>query len=206
MNYQAIADSYAEQYGIRPELFRGLIQQESGWNPSARSPAGAYGLTQAMPATARDPGFGVAPLKDVGNPNEQLRFGAEYLDAMLDRYGGNEQRALAAYNAGPGVADKWSGEGLGGLPGETQGYIPAVLGFAGGGAGVGLSMGEPAEPAEAAEPPYDPDWLDRLAGRFGESEIGEAIGYDPAGMRRGGAARTGIGNALMTFGTGMLEG
>lgn len=87
------------------QLLPHLIQQESGGNPNAVSSKGAFGLTQAMPATARDPGFGVRPMQ--GNtPEEQVRFGRDYLTAMLKRYPGRPDLALAAYNSGPGNADR----------------------------------------------------------------------------------------------------
>lgn len=89
------------------QLLPHLIQQESGGNPNAVSPKGAQGLTQVMPTTGRDPGFGVAPLRD-GTPQENVRFGREYLTAMLKRYPGRPDLALAAYNAGPGVADRFA--------------------------------------------------------------------------------------------------
>lgn len=97
----ASPDQQAEQ------LLPHLIRQESGGNPNAVSPKGAQGLTQVMPATGRDPGFGVAPLRD-GSPQENVRFGRDYLTAMLRRYPGRPDLALAAYNAGPGVADRFA--------------------------------------------------------------------------------------------------
>jgi hypothetical protein len=134
---RALANQYAEQYGVDPAVFAALVQQESGWNPNARNEgSGAYGLTQAMPATARDPGFGVAPLTDTSDPGEQLRFGAEYFSKMLERYDGNVEKALAAYNWGPGNADKWSGD-RSQLPAETSHYIATITGNAGAGAGGG---------------------------------------------------------------------
>lgn len=99
-----------------------LIQQESAGNPNAVSPKGARGLTQVMPATGRDPGFGVQPLRDE-SPDENVRFGRDYLTAMMKRYPGRPDLALAAYNAGPGVADRFKdgqasrgGGGLAGIP------------------------------------------------------------------------------------------
>lgn len=89
------------------QLLPALIQQESGGNPNAVSPKGAAGLTQVMPATGRDPGFGVSPLQN-NSPEENVRFGREYLTAMLRRYPGRPDLALAAYNAGPGVADRFA--------------------------------------------------------------------------------------------------
>lgn len=84
-----------------------LINQESGGNPNAVSPKGARGVTQVMPATGADPGYGVAPMKDQ-SVAEQTRFGKDYLTAMLNKYDGNVEKALAAYNAGPGAVDNWT--------------------------------------------------------------------------------------------------
>lgn len=82
-----------------------LIDAESGGNPNAVSPKGAQGLTQIMPATGADPGFGIKPLQD-NSTAERVRFSRDYLGKMIDRYGGNADLALLAYNAGPGTADK----------------------------------------------------------------------------------------------------
>lgn len=102
-----------------------LIQQESGGNPNAVSPKGARGLTQVMPATGRDPGFGVQPLRD-DSPQENVRFGRDYLTAMLRRYPGRPDLALAAYNAGPAVADRSGGVALGRTPPKRdQAPIPS---------------------------------------------------------------------------------
>ncbi len=90
------------------QLLPALIQQESAGNPAAVSNKGAVGLTQVMPATGADPGFGVSPLQN-GSPEENVRFGRDYLTAMLRRYPGRPDLALAAYNAGPGVADRFAG-------------------------------------------------------------------------------------------------
>lgn len=139
MNYSELAASYAQRYGLDPEIFVRQMVQESGLNPDAVSPKGAVGIAQIMPQTARDPGFGIAPIDDPRDPEEALRFGAEYMRAMLDRYDGDYGLALAAYNAGPGAVDK-----AGGIPPfeETQNYVRTILG----GKGMptfkgGLSMG-----------------------------------------------------------------
>jgi soluble lytic murein transglycosylase-like protein len=116
----------AERYGLDPEVFVRQIQQESGFDPQARNRrTGATGLGQVMAATAQDPGFGVAPLRDRLDPVENLRFSAEYMAAMLNKFGGDYSLALAAYNAGPGVVDR-----AGGIPGieETQNYVARILG------------------------------------------------------------------------------
>ncbi|QHJ80345.1 MAG: hypothetical protein [Caudoviricetes sp.] len=84
-----------------------LIKQESGGDPTAVSVKGARGVTQVMPATGSNPGYGVAPMKNQ-SVAEQTRFGKDYLTAMLNKYDGNIEKALAAYNAGPGAVDGWT--------------------------------------------------------------------------------------------------
>lgn len=88
------------------KLLPHLIQQESGGRDNAISSKGATGRTQVMPETAKNPGYGVKPMAD-NSPAEFERFGREYLTAMLDKYDGDPEKALAAYNAGPGQVDKW---------------------------------------------------------------------------------------------------
>lgn len=111
----------AQRAGVRPELFHSLVQQESNFNPAARSPKGALGYTQLMPATAADLGV------DPNDPAQNLDGGARYLKQLLDRYKGDERLALAAYNAGMGNVDK-----AGGVPNfpETQHYVEQVSGRA----------------------------------------------------------------------------
>lgn len=115
---RAQARRIAQQQGIDPDVFTALVTAESGWRPTIRSPAGAIGLTQLMPATAR--GLGVNPL----DPIQNLTGGARYLRQQLDRFGGDYTRALAAYNAGPGAVQRY-----GGVPPyrETQAYVKRVL-------------------------------------------------------------------------------
>lgn len=130
-DYQAMARQAAAEYDVSPELFMGLVQQESRWNPRARSGVGAYGLTQVMPDTARDPGMGVRGLSqaEMDDPMSQLRFGARYLKALLNRYDGDTDRALAAYNWGIGNVDK-KGADYKILPEETRNYLKKVKGYA----------------------------------------------------------------------------
>ncbi len=119
--YGSMADQAARRHGLDPALFRGLVRAESGWNARAGSPAGAQGLAQLMPATAR--GLGVTNIHD---PQQNLDAGAKYLAAQMKAFGGDVRKALAAYNAGPGAVSKY-----GGIPPfrETQAYVPKVLSF-----------------------------------------------------------------------------
>ena len=120
--YAAEITAAAQRNGIDPALLAGLVRQESNFDPSAGSPAGARGLTQLMPGTAA--GLGVS---DVTDPLQSLEGGAKYLKQQLDAFGGDVTKALAAYNAGPGAVQRY-----GGVPpyAETQGYVQKVQAFA----------------------------------------------------------------------------
>ena len=108
-----------------------LILAESGGNPNAVSPVGAQGLAQIMPATGRNPGFGVAPIENPFDPVESRRFANDYIVARLERYDGDLEAALVAYNAGPGNADKFvaSGNDFSVLPkrSETEPYVRKIM-------------------------------------------------------------------------------
>ena len=111
-------------------LIQKIIMAESSGDPNAvNKRTGAKGLMQIMDETAKQPGFGVKPLKDVFNPQENVRFGTDYFYAMLDRYDNDTISALAAFNYGPGNVDKWRKKGskFSKLPKETQNYINKIL-------------------------------------------------------------------------------
>ena len=99
--YDDLISEHSKTNGVRADLVRAVMQVESGFNPYARSPKGAMGLMQLMPATAKQ--YGV---RNAFNPAENVRAGVAYLRTLLDRYNDNEELALAAYNAGPGAVDK----------------------------------------------------------------------------------------------------
>jgi soluble lytic murein transglycosylase-like protein len=100
--YDPYVVEYSNQHSLRPELVRAVIQVESGYNPRALSPKGAMGLMQLMPETARM--LGVQRPYD---PEQNIRGGTRYLRLLLDKYDGNEELALAAYNAGSGAVDRY---------------------------------------------------------------------------------------------------
>jgi soluble lytic murein transglycosylase-like protein len=117
--YDDLISEHSKTHGVRAELVRAVMQVESGFNPYARSPKGAMGLMQLMPATARQ--YGV---RNAFNPAENVRAGVAYLRGLLDRYQDNEELALAAYNAGPGAVDK-HGQTVPPYR-ETQSYVAQI--------------------------------------------------------------------------------
>jgi len=119
----AIIDKASQRYGVDAGLIRAIIKQESNFNPRAVSSAGAQGLMQLMPATAR--GLGVS---DSFDPEQNVMAGTRFLKDMLRRYGGNLDDALAAYNWGPGNVDR-HGSASAHLPRETREYLAKVKGY-----------------------------------------------------------------------------
>ena len=115
---RAAIDRIAAQQALPPELVHSVIRAESNYDPNAVSPKGAQGLMQLVPATARR--FGV---DDPSNPVQNLQGGARYLRYLLDLYQGNDELALAAYNAGEQSVARY--RGIPPYP-ETQKYVVEV--------------------------------------------------------------------------------
>ena len=117
--YDPLIERYATRSEVPAELVRAVVQVESGFDPTARSSAGAMGLMQLMPETAAE--LGVA---DPYDPADNLRGGITYLKQLLEQYEGNQEIALAAYNAGPDAVERYGNR----VPpfAETQSYVRMV--------------------------------------------------------------------------------
>ena len=120
--YGEIISAVSEANGVDPMLVRALIQVESGYKPHARSPRGARGLMQLMPATAR-----LYNVRNLYDPRANIEAGIKHLKSLLDRFG-DVKLSLAAYNAGEGAVKKFNG-----VPPyrETRNYVSRILSLAG---------------------------------------------------------------------------
>lgn len=161
-----------------PSLFDVMQRFESANIPTAVSPRGAVGLMQVLPSTAGDPGFGLPNIFDyaqqmgvqvAGRTEEEATrllmdpaigrgYGELYMNAMLQRYGGDVTTALVAYNAGPGFTDQWLAAGAdpNRLPAETRNYIANIMGALGGTAPTGAAGITPPAALPAAPPAAPP--------------------------------------------------
>lgn len=151
--YDHIIRNAAQMHGVSEGLIKAIMHTESGFNPSARSPVGAQGLMQLMPATARR--FNVSNAYD---PVQNINGGVKYLSWLIKRFNGNTQLALAGYNAGEGNVDKY-----GGIPPfrETQDYVRRVMSrynnlYAGGMNNAAISNGSAQVQIVSASSNYTP--------------------------------------------------
>ena len=113
---QDVIDSCAEKYNVDNELIRAMIQVESGWNTSAVSNKGAQGLMQLMPRTAAMLG-----VSDPFDPVQNIDGGVRYISDLTDKYRGDVEKALAAYNAGPARVDS------GNIPDVSKRYVKNIM-------------------------------------------------------------------------------
>ncbi len=128
MEYYDIANEMSAKYGVPTSFIVAVIAAESSGKATVVSRAGAVGLMQIMPATgrglARQLGMTDFTVQSLSDPRTNIELGTYYLAQLLARYGGSEELALAAYNGGPGSADRYVRSGT--LPRETRRYIPTV--------------------------------------------------------------------------------
>lgn len=119
--YDDFINGAAQKWGVDPALVKGVIQAESGYRAGATSHAGARGLMQLMPSTAVSLG-----VTDPYDPEQNIYAGTRYLKGQLERFGGDVEKALAAYNAGPAAVTRYDG-----VPPyqETQNYVQRVLSY-----------------------------------------------------------------------------
>jgi len=121
LEFEPIINSCAQEFGVDKSLVKAVIHAESGYNPNALSSKGAAGLMQLMPSTAQD-----LNVNDSFNPADNIRGGVRYLRFLLDTFKGDEELALAAYNAGLSKVAKYRG-----IPpyNETRNYVSKVLNY-----------------------------------------------------------------------------
>lgn len=165
--WRGIIAGAAGTEGVPEFLATALIGRESGGRADAVSPRGARGPAQIMPATARDPGLGMPPLPEdaITDPARAIPWALGYYRRLLDRYAGDHELALMAYNWGFGNVDRWQAGGrTGAVPAETRAYVAALLPAAGGDpARAGFAPRPIVTPAEAAAAGQPPEWATRVS-------------------------------------------
>lgn len=150
----AIFEEAADRYNISVDLLKAVAKAESGFNPNAVSKAGAIGVMQLMPATARSLG-----VTDPYDARQNIMGGAKYLKENLDRFNGNVSFALAAYNAGPNSVQKY-----GGIPpySETQNYVKTVTSY---------MNGSPLYAGKMVTTGHDANSYNLLSGLYGSTSL-----------------------------------
>lgn len=134
MKYADWIKKYSTKYNVDPALVAAVILQESRFNPDAQSSVGAQGLMQFMPGTASTMAkeTGHWPKYDIFDPETSIEFGAAHLRDLLNKYNGDEDQALAGYNAGTGTVDRWISANIfdriihGNSGGQTVNYVAKV--------------------------------------------------------------------------------
>jgi soluble lytic murein transglycosylase len=130
--YEHVIVGHAENYDLDPALLAAMIYRESRFDPNARSPAGALGLMQLLPETAKGIALNTGGEKfvvhDLYDPEINIRYGAFYLRRLLRKYD-DERLAIAAYNAGQRNVDEWLAAGRGIVFPETRQYVEEVAGL-----------------------------------------------------------------------------
>lgn len=157
--HKIVAAQMAERYGVDPEIFIRLIEKESKFDKNARGKLDEIGYTQIRPDTGRNPGYGVTPIQDRFDPEDNLRFGAEYLGALVKHYDGDYNKALMAFNGGPTNVNR-------GTPSSAaQAYAAEILG--------GKQVKQPAPPAIVPQESEDKmtDYMKGIQALFGEQRI-----------------------------------
>lgn len=171
--YIDLINKATQQYNLPVGLLSGVIQRESAFNPLAKSPAGAMGLMQLMPGTAKDLG-----VTDPFDPEQSIMGGANYLSQQLKAFDNDPKLALAAYNAGPGNVKKY-----GGIPPfkETQNYVPSVLDAA-----TKFGFGAPAQPEVPPQATQSPiqNLMSQMPEPMGMDQMKSMVGLDDPTLKR----------------------
>ena len=130
LEYESIVTTHARNHDLDPALLAAVVYAESRFDPNAESAAGAVGLMQLLPETARGIALRTGGTRfvaaDLRDPEINVRYGSWYIDHLRAHYDGDVRLALAAYHAGQGNVDRWRQEGAGIAFTETRAYVQQV--------------------------------------------------------------------------------